>query len=256
MQYEIRARSFGEILDTGFRVLRDHFALLIGVGAVFYLPITLLGVSIENAAANGSPGLGLATMAVGFGVVAVIVSPIVGAAITFAVGEVFLGRTVTVAASLRRAVSIIVPLLGTALLAGIFTALGFVVLVIPGIYLMLSFLLLWQVGVLEQRFGMLGIRRSRELMRGNLLRGAGVLILAALMVGVLGGVLQLVLGFIPYLGALAVGLARAVTAAYTSAVSVILYFDIRCRREAFDIEHLAQQVLAASPPAGVLLDPS
>ena len=33
MGYEIRQMSFAEVLDTGFRLLRNHFGLLVGLAA-------------------------------------------------------------------------------------------------------------------------------------------------------------------------------------------------------------------------------
>ena len=32
MGYEIRAMSFAEIMDAGFRIVRQHFGLIIGIG--------------------------------------------------------------------------------------------------------------------------------------------------------------------------------------------------------------------------------
>jgi hypothetical protein len=46
--------------------------------------------------------------------------------------------------------------------------------------------------------------------------------------------------------ALGRGLAQAMGNAFTSAVAVVLYFDIRCRQEAFDLEHLARLVAAGA----------
>ena len=42
MSYEIRELSFGEILDMGFTLLRNHFAVLFGIAAVLYLPVGIL----------------------------------------------------------------------------------------------------------------------------------------------------------------------------------------------------------------------
>ena len=58
---------------------------------------------------------------------------------------------------------------------------------------------------------------------------------------------SLVFSFVPMVGPVFSGLASAVGTAYVSAVIVVLYFDVRCRKEAFDLEHLAQ--LVAAQPA-------
>src|SRR5439155_9262764 len=196
-----------------------------------------------------------------------VVAPAVGAAVTFALGETYLGRPPTMEESLRRAFRIMLPLTGTMLLLWLLVAGTGALFVVPAlllrfvaavgmagplvlvaialvtvVYVGLGFLLATQVMVLEHAFGVAALRRSLGLMRGNLLRGAGITFLGTPMVFVVGGVLQLALHFIPFVGPVGSGLARAAATAYTSAVLVVLYFDIRCRKEAFDLEHLARVV--------------
>lgn len=245
VRYEVRARSFGEILDLGFRIVRDHFGLLLGLSATLYVPMGFLGALLQRFAGN-SPSAGLLGTLVLLGLFVVIASPLVSVAVTYAVGEVFLGRRVSAGAAFRYAGSIIMPMLGTAMIASFAAILGLVLLVLPGLYLIVSFLLLWQVGVLERQFGTRAMSRSRELMRGNLARGVGIIVVSGLIVGVVNGGLQLVLGAVPYLGWIGSSLAQAAGTAYSGAVSVVLYFDIRCRKEAFDLEHLARTVHAAA----------
>jgi hypothetical protein len=246
MRYEVRAMSFGEILDAGFRLVRNHFTLLVGMAAVLYIPAALVSANTigQPAAAASVPTV---LMVLTFGLVFIVISPVVAAGITYAVGEVYLGRTPTISQCLRFGFSILLPLVGTTLLWFLALDVGFVLFIIPGIYLALAFLLIWQVMVLERVFGLAALRRSRELMRDNLLRGFGVLFVAGLIYLVIGGAFQLLIGFIPLIGPIGSGLAQAVGAAYTSAVSVVLYFDIRCRKEAFEVQHLAQLVGGQAP---------
>jgi hypothetical protein len=248
MGYEIRAMSFAEIMDTGFRIVRQNFGLIIGIAASLYVPVAILGALV---APEPVPGVGPWTGAglagrlgflIGLGLYAVIVSPIVSAAITFAIGEIYVGRSATVGQSLRVGASMLLPIAGTSILVGIAVMMGMVLLVIPGVYLFLCFLLVWQVMVLERRYGFAAMGRSRELMRGSLLRGLGITLAGAIIVSVVGGAIGLVAGQVPVLGPIGQGVARAAGVAYTSAVAVVLYFDIRCRKEAFDLEHLARLV--------------
>jgi len=243
MRYEIRAMSLGEILDTGFRLLRDHFGLLVGIGAVLYVPMALLGAYVTPNAARTDADVG---MLLGAGAMLLlyflVVSPVAAAAITYAVGEVFVGRSTTISECLRLGFAVLLPLAGTTLLLSLAVIVGFLLFIIPGIYLALSYLLAWQVMVLEKTFGLAAMRRSRDLMRGHLLRGFAVLFVSGLIVAVVGGVVQMLVGYIPVIGPVGAGLAQAVTWAYTHAVTVVLYFDIRCRKEGFEVEHLARLV--------------
>ena len=51
------------------------------------------------------------------------------------------------------------------------------------------------------------------------------------------------------LGVLGSGVVASVSGAYTAAVTVVLYFDIRCRKEAFEVEQLARIVEAGTARA-------
>jgi hypothetical protein len=258
VSYDIRAMSFGEILDAGFQLLRNHARLLIGISALLNVPVALLQ--------TGSRLSGLV-----WRLLLLVGGPVVATATTWAVGEVYVGRPASVGSALRAAWSVLLPLAGTVLLlylafagtAGVLSLVGvglalfvnrvvgviFVVLAILACigYLLPTLLLLWPVMVLERTFGWAALRRSRELMRGSLLRSVGIALVGALIVYVPSGAVQLLLGHIPVLGAVGVGLALAAGGAYSPTVMVLLYFDIRCRKEAFDLEHLARLVEATTP---------
>ena len=254
MSYEIRAMSFGEILDTGFRLIRNHFVLLVGISAIFYVPFGIVVNSLATGAGGGPPGPEQIFMLLGVSLVALaVINPVVMAAITHGVGESYLGRSASIGGSLRVGLSILLPLIGTTILAVLAELVGFVLLIIPGIYLAFAFLLLQQVMVLEGRFGFAALTRSHELMKGHKLRGFGIVVVSSILVTVLSTGVGLLGGFLPFVGPVLEAFAQAVGYAFMSAVIVVLYFDIRCREEAFDLEHLAGLVEeeAAGAPAPI-----
>lgn len=241
MRYEVRAMSMGELLDTGFRLLRDHFVLLLGISAALYVPLSILQ------AALGAPGQGQdPTLTLGVSLLFLLlflaISPVVGVAITYALGEVYMGRTATIGEAFRKGLAILMPVLGTSLLSALAVMGALLLLIVPGVWVGLGLLLLSQVMVFENRFGSAALGRSLELMKGQRLRGFGIVLVVAILSSVIGFGAQLALGFIPLVGPVASGLVSAVTGAYMSAVLVVLYFDVRCRKEAFDLEHLARAV--------------
>jgi hypothetical protein len=241
MRYEIRAMSFAEILDAGFRLMRDHFVLLVGISATLYVPVTLLQSAAESLAKEQDPSSFALTGLLGL-VIFAGVSPLVNVAITFALGEVYLGREVGIGDAFRKGLAILVPVLGTSLLAGLAVLGATLLLILPGIWVGLGLVLLSQVMVLENRFGTAAFSRSFELMKGQRLRAFGIALVVVILSAVLGFGAQLALGFIPIVGPIGAGLVSAVTSAYMAAVWVVLYFDIRCRTEAFEIEQLAALV--------------
>ncbi len=245
MSYEIREMSFGEILDMGFRLLRNHFVLLVGIAAVFYVPFGLVVNSLVDPATGAPPTPEQVLVLIVLGLVAfAVINPVVFAAITHALGESYLGRSTGIGDGLRVGFSILLPLVGTSLLAVLAELVGFVLLIIPGIYLALAFLVLQQVMVLERRFGFAALSRSHELMKGHKARGFGIMLVSYILVGVVtAGVGLLTAIFpVPVVGTVVDALAQSVGYAFLSAVLVVLYFDIRCRKESFDLEHLASLV--------------
>lgn len=249
MQYEIRALSWSEILDTSFRILRNHFGLLVGIAASVYVPMGMLGMGFASLVERG-PGerslLVLAGVILAVAILVTTAATLVFAAITWAIAELYCGRTVTWQQALARGQRHFARLLGTTILSSIFALLGFAFLIVPGVYLVLCWVVLWPVMLIERRFGTRALGRSRELMRGNLLRALGLLLVVWLVSAVLSTGLALPVAAFPMLQSVVSGAVNAVTSAYGAAVAVVLYFDVRCRKEAFDLTHLAELVSAAS----------
>jgi hypothetical protein len=249
MAYEIRAMTFSEVLDTGFRLIRDHFALLVGIGLVLYGP---LAIAQELLAGVQSPEDANATaMIVAFlfilGFVAL--SPIAQGAMTLAIGDVYRGRTMAMGDAFRGGLRRALPLVGTYLLYTLGVAIGIVLLVLPGIYLMVAWMLTTQVVMLEGLAGPAALGRSRELLKEHMLRALGIFIVAGIIVSVLQVGLDLVLSGIPVVRGVVSAIVQSVGLAFLTAVSVVLYFDLRCRKENFDLEHLARLVESGSPTA-------
>lgn len=249
MRYEVREMSFAEILDTGFRLLRDHFVLLVVISASLNVPLSF-AQDLLTKAAEGNAGL-LLGVGLGMLLLVVLASPIIGVASTHAIGEVYLGRDVSIGDAFRKGLAILGPVLGTTLLSGLLVLGAMLLLVLPGIWVSLGLIVLSQVMVLEGLFGMEAIRRSLDLMKGQRWRAVGILFVVLLVQSVVGFGVGAAVGGIPVLGALGSGLVASVSGAYTAAVSVVLYFDIRCRKEAFEVEQLARIVEAGTARAAV-----
>ncbi|MCA8967878.1 MAG: hypothetical protein KDC48_23560, partial [Planctomycetes bacterium] len=181
---------------------------------------------------------------VAFLLLALVAMPIVGAATIHALAELYVGRSTSVGTALRAALAIVLPLLGTQLLASLAMLAGFVLLIVPGIYLVFAFMLLVPVVVVERVYAGRAMGRSRELMRGNFLRGFGLMIVVGLLYSVVAVALGLFALASPLGGAIAQSVAQAIYAAFQSAVMLVFYFDARCRKEAFDLDHLAGVVEA------------
>jgi hypothetical protein len=140
----------------------------------------------------------------------------------------------------------------SAVLGGYFIIVGIIVLCLT-VWLWTSFLLANQVVVLERAGPVRALARSWRLVRGSWWRVLGITLLAGLIVAITGAILQLPFsipaGLItshagtplhPPLLAVIIGtvgmiVARTVTGALQAGVYVLLYVDLRMRKEGLDI---------------------
>jgi hypothetical protein len=149
-----------------------------------------------------------------------------------AVGGGLLGSVIEAAGTVG---SVIVGLLGFAL--GIVAIFWFL------FFAMVSSLLP-AVVVLESQGVFATVKRVFSLGATAKGRVIGVVLTTGLIVGfpVMGA--QMLIGMIPVIGLLTWASFQAVGFAFSTAVVVVLYFDLRCRAEHYDLELLAQQVEA------------
>ena len=244
LAYNIRPLSFAEILDRAFRVFRDHFSVLVGISAVLWLPYgAILAVGNTSHVVSGIAGIAF-----------LLLLPVMYVAFTAAVANVYLDRPITVGDAYRSIRVILTPIVGTYLLLYLLVSLGFIALIIPGIYLGNCWSLAAPVMIVEHRFGMTALRRSRQLVTGVWWKTFGIYIVAFLITGVPAGVLQWFWSFIPVFGPILTAGTKAIVSSYGLVVLVIYYFDRRCRTEDFDLRFLAEQIrsdaAAASPAVG------
>jgi hypothetical protein len=250
---EIRVRSFGELLDGGFHVLTERFGLLVGLAAIVYAPAALIefaaGPLEEMAGLDESTLMNAYLVRAGLSAIAVLATfPFAGAAITHAAAAHCEGRAVGFFDSLRVAAHVYLPLAGTNLLAWTLVLLG-LLLVVPGVLLGLGFLVVSQVAVVERVFGPGAMRRSWRLMRGHRMRGLTLTTVLAVMGTVPPVATEFLLATLPVVGYPMTTLAYCVGLAYSIAVTVLFYFDLRCRKEAYDLQVLAAEVSACAPAA-------
>lgn len=252
-------RSFGEILDAGFRVLVDRFSILTALGAMVYAPAALVDVLVFDSAwwTASTVGRDSSTIIAAFVVhtlasacLVLIAWPLATAAMIHVVERHCEGRVVSLRESMAAATRLYLPLAGTNLLSWLLVLFGLLAIV-PGFVLALGFLMIGEVVVIEECFGAAAMRRSWFLMRGQRLRGAALLLVAGVIATVPPLILKLLLEGIPRLELPLSTLAYSVGLAYSVAVMVVFYLDLRCRKESFDLELLARAVASDGSTEGV-----
>jgi hypothetical protein len=119
-------------------------------------------------------------------------------------------------------------LFGASLLYGIGAAIGFVLLVIPGLIAVARWSLIVPLVVIERLGVGEAFSRSSNLVKGQTGRVLALVIVSALITGLAGGVVRAIFGFLPEFGAVWVGgtIASAVAVPYQAHVLTVLYYRL------------------------------
>jgi hypothetical protein len=279
---DLRPLSIGELLDRTFSLYRRNFLLFVGISAlpqllvlalqlvqVIFLtpkaPVTLPTASEFQGASSvlaAGGAVGIFMLAIAALVIYLIAYLFSQGGTVYAVSDLYLGRTTTIGQSLSRMRGELGSLFGVIFLNGLVTGLSFLLLIIPGIYMACRLCVCIPAALLENLGPRDSLERSFALTKDN--AGRAFLILLTYVVILYAA---LFLFDIPFGIAIAsaahdpamlrvwtalmqVGNFIAtvlVTPVFTIAAS-IFYFDLRVRKEAFDLQ-LMMNPQAAGVPA-------
>jgi len=261
---QLRPLSIGEVLDAGFRLLRARFGTLVVCVLVPMVPLSILATLLEASTNEAAFDINATSTTSSDGSViagALISTLLQGAAAALAVAACFrvissayLGEEATAGPSLRYGLSRLLPLMVAYIVLSITLGIGFVIFIIPGVFLSVKWSVTFAAIVSERAGPFSAMGRSWELTRGHWWRTFGTLLVL--------GLLSLVL----YL-AIVAGLGSAIAtngdmsqltyATLTVALTIVLfailypliaaiisvmYYDLRVRNEGFDLQLLAQGV--------------
>jgi hypothetical protein len=257
MRYAISELKLGEILDQAVNLTKDHFGVLLGITAVLLIPFDVIGGLIQVALIpklppNPTPEQQMAASFAIFQValpilllLAYVIKPITNATLVFAIANAYLEKPISVGESYKRTFQRLLPLIGTWLLVSLAIMGGSLLCLVPGILAAFWFSLATQVVVIEGMGGIAAMKRSKQLIAGQI----GTLFVLGLLVGVINGIAILATIFIPepHVQAVVSGILAGVSAIFASAVFVVFYYSCRCKHEQFDLTLLAELVGAESP---------
>jgi hypothetical protein len=160
-------------------------------------------------------------------------------AITRAVAAEVAGEDPTLEQSYRFGFHRIWSVLLVSVLVGLATVGGLLLLVIPGIYIGVRLVVSIEALVVEGRRGTQAMGRSWALVGGHWWHAFGTLVVAWLLIGVVDSVLTLPFGDTGWVvQGLVSAVATTVTMPYGVLVGVLLYLDLRARKESLTLEAL------------------
>ena len=245
MTYQLRPLSIGEILDGALVLLRRHFALVLGIAVVCEGIPTAMDVYIDlTGGGSQSPGLSLLDR-----LLTLVGSVLVTGATVRVVSEAYLGRTPLFGDAMRFAGSRFGTILGANIMSGFLTVLATLALVIPGIVVACGYSVAAEAAALEAGSASEALRRSWDLTKGfkwkALALGVvsiGLILVVYLGAGVLGGIMGEVMGGLDEVLAVLAACVSLLIYPVISCVFTLFYYDLRVRKEGYDLEMLSRQL--------------
>lgn len=254
---DLRPMDIRDILDESIELWRENFGLFATIAVIVLLPVSLATSAIQGAALGAPGGLspaGLVPFALA-SVISLLFTWVVQAALTTAISDRYLGRSITPAEAYGRNLRRLAPLFATIFFSMIAAMVGVLLCCVGILPVMFMISLAVPAFVVEGVSGIPALRRSLELFRFDWGKVVGTELLAGLAFGAIVWAFTVGATLItniagmsasPVARQVVVGASNGVLEALFMpiylAVIVLLYYDLRIRREGFDLEVLAREL--------------
>ena len=248
---DIPPRDLGQLIGETFSTYGKAVVPLFVIAIIPQIPSMLSialgsGDPIDDPASVGYSSGDLVLALIGF----LLGIPSAAAAV-FCVGRVLTGRKADVVTCYYRAFSVLIPsVVVTIIITLALVASAILMLIIIGIPLFFYLLVVWFFAipavVIEGRDGISALNRSRELTLRSWWRlfGIGVVyMLIFIALAIPGGIVSAILGFVrPELFAIGLGVTVALVLSVYYVSSVLVYLDLRVRKESYSLQALADDL--------------
>jgi hypothetical protein len=239
----LRPLSFGEVVDVAGKLYRSLFGTLVRAVVFVILPVQVV-TALMQSGFNGGIAASLASA-----IMSSIGGALATAACLRALSVGYLGGTTEWRESLAFAWHRLGSVLLVTILVAVLATLALILLIIPGIYLYICWIVAVPVVLLEDLRGRQALKRSRQLVTGRWWPTFGAYALATIIVSILVGVVTGIAaaavgggtGFAAAIvRAVAGTIAGSITTPILAAVTLVIYVDLRVRKEGFDLMLLAE----------------
>ncbi|MGH7888822.1 MAG: hypothetical protein ACREPG_13250 [Candidatus Binatia bacterium] len=249
------AMTTGALLDRAVRLYANNFALLLGITAVAYVPFYLVMLVFQSSISfnphdESAPWAAILYFIVFMVLWTSIAFPIAGGAATYAISERYLGNHVAINAALRRGLTNFWSVSMAQITVSIRVVIGLLLLIVPGVLWLLSYSLVVPTILVEGQKAMPSLRRSRELMRGQRGKAFAIMIVLILLEAISGAgissVSKVIIGTDSTSGlvlhAAITSLMSIFLAPLGIVATILLYYDMRIRKEGFDLDMLSRAI--------------
>lgn len=275
----LRPLGIGEILDTAITIYRQRAATMMKAVLIVVAPVQVLTAIVTLSGGDGEafvdersfePGvvdttidwtalIGFIAVIIGVSILGFLATQLATAANLKVVSGAYLGSEPDWRESLQFARQHLGPLIWLSIVYFLGLGVGFLLCIAPAVYLYAAWAVATPVLLLEERRGAKALGRSRQLVKGRWGPTFLVILVGTILASIVTAALQgLLVGVVlsgandivqAVANAIAGTVSTALVTPFTAAVSVVLYFDLRVRKEGFDLELLAQRV-GIEPPEG------
>jgi hypothetical protein len=213
----------GRVLSRTFEMYKEQFTLLIPAALVLFVPVGLI-----NGFLYDEGGFLLQILA---SALAIVATYWYQGMVVEAARDILDGRRDYSIGSLFSSVTpVLVPLIGAGILAGIGIAIGFLLLIVPGLFLLTIWAVIAPVIVLERAGVFESFGRSRRLVKGHGWQVFGVLVVLLLIFFVIRLLVSAIIAGIAdtYVGfALADMVVNVLTVPISALAASVLYFELK-----------------------------
>ena len=252
-----RPLGIGEILSTALQLYRRHWRTLLAIAAVVVVPLTLLqylfGDLVRTQGETTRNGIvETATWSVGIAglvaaLAAILMYLVLTGAITRAVAAEVTGQDPSLEQSYRFGFHRLGSVLLVSVLVGLATIGGLILFIIPGIYIGIRLCVSIEALVVEGRRGTEAMGRSWGLVGGHWWHAFGTLVVAGLLTGIVNAVITAPFGNTSwFVQGVVAAVATVITMPYGVLVGVLLYLDLRARKENLTLETLRTDLQASA----------
>jgi hypothetical protein len=273
----LRPLALGEQLDAAIQIYKARWKPMVKAAALVTAPVLILLAFVQSSAGNPNsmtevdPETGFVQtderqllLFIAATLIAVVVSVVATAIATAGVfrmvSGLYLGDEPDWRESLRFAFRRIGPVLWLLAIATVLQIIGTLLCIIPGLWMQGAFAVAMPVLLVEDVRGFKAVRRSVDLVKGRFWPTFGAVFIGGLLASFVQGVFtapvfaaqiveaNTVVTFL--LTAIANVAGTALTLPFTAALTMVIYFDLRVRKEGFDLFLLAQRVGVEAPEGG------
>jgi hypothetical protein len=256
----IPERGITEILQAGFELYQKYWKELMAIAAVVIVPVTIvqyfllhqLAAKAELVTRNGhvtlvvSNGFWRREIALAlFSLLTVLIYQVLTGAITRAVASDTVGTPLSTEDSYRFAMARLGPIIVVGILAALAALAGFILFIIPGIWIAVRLSVSTPALIVENKQGSMALRRSWDLVRGRWWQVFGTFLVAGIIAGLVSSVLALPFGHNWFLRSIGAIIGSIVTLPFSTSVLVLIYLDLRARKENLDVATLRSELEAS-----------